>query len=325
MAENHSTTNEPTAEKPPVSGGMKNEYFIRDGYVVIIIPTGDGSVECLVDLEDFGIVSSIRGFWAGKWSKGMQTYYAWASSWEKRLNYGHILMHRLILNAPRDIQVDHINQSCTLDNRRQNIRLATPRQNSLNRRNWSVINAGEYWRADMTFRGERYNLGIYSTEPEARAIMAGARILADCIEARESGTTSLALHRERHHLDTGLPPVDLEPPPITRNPPRKYRRSFKSCVLLWLHQAGYSRCFVCGEVKCLSEFSPASLRLCRPCNTKRCNAYYHQNEVNRRKMLRAAAEWRKANPQKQRLVAQRSYLNRKLKAAKPELFGGTNG
>lgn len=43
-----------------------------------------------------------------------------------------MLMHRYILNAPVNLQVDHINGN-NLDNRRSNIRLATA---SENRRNW---------------------------------------------------------------------------------------------------------------------------------------------------------------------------------------------
>lgn len=42
-----------------------------------------------------------------------------------------IFMHRLILGFPNGLQIDHVN--CNgLDNRKENLRLATPRQNQLN-------------------------------------------------------------------------------------------------------------------------------------------------------------------------------------------------
>jgi len=41
-------------------------------------------------------------------------------------------MHREILNAPKGMEVDHVNGD-GLDNRRRNLRLCTPRQNMLNR------------------------------------------------------------------------------------------------------------------------------------------------------------------------------------------------
>ncbi len=43
-----------------------------------------------------------------------------------------IYMHRWILNAPATLQIDHVNGD-GLDNRRENLRLATPKQNSENR------------------------------------------------------------------------------------------------------------------------------------------------------------------------------------------------
>jgi hypothetical protein len=88
-----------------------------------------------------------------------------------------ILMHRLVIYAPRGVEVDHINGD-TLDNRRINLRLATHAQNGRNRRIDRTSTSGfkgvhfyrssRRWNAQITFQGKRYNLGYFDT-PELAA------------------------------------------------------------------------------------------------------------------------------------------------------------
>lgn len=85
-------------------------------------------------------------------------------------------MHREIMNAPKDMQVDHINGD-TLDNRRGNLRLATPEQNARNagsRRGSRSKYKGVTWDRTMQMwrskiregEGDKY-LGDYLTQAEA--------------------------------------------------------------------------------------------------------------------------------------------------------------
>lgn len=93
---------------------------------------------------------------------------------EKRVT----LLHRLILNAPDDMEVDHINGDTT-DNRRENLRLATRSQNCKNIRQRHIeTRASKFkgvtfckqtqkWRASIS-DGKKYRqLGRFATEVEA--------------------------------------------------------------------------------------------------------------------------------------------------------------
>jgi hypothetical protein len=93
------------------------------------IPLTRGLV-ALVDASDYEYVAQFR--WWAKWSPRTQSFYA---SGRMRGHRRVFTMHRLVLNAPLDRFVDHINHD-TLDNRRGNLRLVTNQQNVKNARPW---------------------------------------------------------------------------------------------------------------------------------------------------------------------------------------------
>jgi hypothetical protein len=88
-----------------------------------------------------------------------------------------ILMHRLVLYAPRGMEVDHVNGN-SLDNRRENLRLASHAQNGMNQKIRHDSKSGfkgvsfnkprGRWLAHIKFRGKKYNLGYFET-PELAA------------------------------------------------------------------------------------------------------------------------------------------------------------
>lgn len=86
------------------------------------ITLGRSGFSAIVDDEDYDNLIQYR------WSlvKGKRTLYA-----STTINKKIIYMHRLILGAPKGIDVDHIRRY-GLDNRRSNLRLATTRQNIAN-------------------------------------------------------------------------------------------------------------------------------------------------------------------------------------------------
>ena len=77
----------------------------------------------MVDSEDYELVSQYN-WYASESEKGR--FYAKSYSNGKRL-----FLHRVLMNASKGYEVDHINRN-TLDNRRKNLRVCTSSQNSQN-------------------------------------------------------------------------------------------------------------------------------------------------------------------------------------------------
>jgi len=148
------------------------------------IPLTRGYV-AIVDDEDYERVA--------RWSWYYQLGYAFRTKRKTDVNQpGAIAMHRFILNAPKGIDVDHINNDDKLDNRRSNLRLATNGQNGHNGRKytrhgkpcsspykgvgWSR-SAGK-WTSRIAVDKKLIWLGLFSNEIDAaRAYDAAARKL----------------------------------------------------------------------------------------------------------------------------------------------------
>jgi len=131
-----------------------------------LIPLTQGKF-AIVDADDYDWLNKYK--WCA--AKIKHTYYATRKKKHKMLS-----MHRLILDAPPNLLVDHINHN-GLDNRRKKLRLCSNFQNLLNRgpnHNSSSKYKGVYWekakkkfRARITLNRKSYHLGFFDDEIEA--------------------------------------------------------------------------------------------------------------------------------------------------------------
>lgn len=127
----------------------------------------------IVDPSDFYLLNAFDWLTCGR----DNNLYAARVIRSKTGQLNTILMHRQILNAPPGLLVDHSNTN-SLDNRRSNLRLATPSQNSCNSRRDKSKTYSRYrgvsfckrkqkWFAAIRNQGRKLWLGYFDNEIDA--------------------------------------------------------------------------------------------------------------------------------------------------------------
>ena len=126
----------------------------------------------IVDDEDYPELLKYK--WCAY--KGGNTFYAARASPRDPITHKSslILMHAVIAGTPKGMETDHINGN-GLDNRRENLRVATRRENMQNWHppktsrfpgvNWDK--GAQKWRAQIEVNGKNHHLGLYSDEDAA--------------------------------------------------------------------------------------------------------------------------------------------------------------
>lgn len=141
------------------------------------------SPKILVDPEDEHFLTEYNWKLQKRSNRPTHTLYARAYSHMENGKQVNILLHRLIMNAPKGVQVDHENHN-GLDCHRSNLRLATQSQNQYNsllRSDNTSDFKGVYWdeshkkwRARIQIEGHRVHLGSYTSKEEA------VKVYVDC-------------------------------------------------------------------------------------------------------------------------------------------------
>lgn len=137
------------------------------------IPLTRGQV-AIVDAADYEWLNQWK--WSALWAESNKSFYARRTLWPSNES---ILMHRLIMNTPKGMHTDHRNHH-TLDNRRRNLRVATPGQNHANRivqtNNGSGLKGVRYirtgkrlkrWTATIAYQGKTVGFPYFATPEEA--------------------------------------------------------------------------------------------------------------------------------------------------------------
>lgn len=124
------------------------------------IPLSQGKF-ALIDAADYAYLSQFK--WTLYQNGSKTLWYARSAQ----------AMHRMIVNAPPGVPVDHINGD-GLDNRRCNLRLATPRLNAQNRckvpgsksqyKGVCPTKNGKKWRTQININGKVHHLGEFQDE-----------------------------------------------------------------------------------------------------------------------------------------------------------------
>lgn len=98
-----------------------------------------------------------------------------------------VYMHRVVMDAPNGMDVDHISQGDATDNRRSNLRIVSRSENNADQRAkggksrfkgvYFHTQAGK-WGAQICCRGKRKSLGLYHDEADAARAYDAAAIAA---------------------------------------------------------------------------------------------------------------------------------------------------
>jgi hypothetical protein len=125
----------------------------------------------LVDDKDYEWLNKWR--WTAIWNKKAKAFYVIRNNGKENKTF---YIHREIMSAEKDFQVDHINHD-TLDNRRVNLRIVTRSQNQRN----SVVpcnstsgfkgvcwdKGARKWRAYINKDRKRFHLGFFDSKVDA--------------------------------------------------------------------------------------------------------------------------------------------------------------
>lgn len=145
------------------------------------------NLQAIVDDEDYEYINQWR--WHSYNGYAVRAMRMKSSEYGKKDGkYVTVKMHRLIVNASKDKEVDHINGN-PLDNRKTNLRLVTSQQNKWNQKTKTNNTSGfkgvslfkdrfrsKPWRAYIVIDNKQKSLGVYESKLEAaRAYNEGAK------------------------------------------------------------------------------------------------------------------------------------------------------
>lgn len=159
---------------PPIRAENDIIFYGNEAHIIIMNANKKEVARTIVDIAD---VEKVAGH---KWYLHNYGYVVTLVGRSEQL-----LMHRLLMQPPDDMQIDHIDGN-PLDNRRCNMRICTNQQNSWNSkistRNKSGIKGVSFdkrsnkWRARIHLNGKDVHLGYFNDVDEAKKARKQAEI-----------------------------------------------------------------------------------------------------------------------------------------------------
>lgn len=149
-------------------------------YTITPVPTDESALipltkgrYAIVDKDDFEELSRHIWYCGGDgYAARRETTYDESGVRMTRI----VKMHRIIINAPNDVEVDHINRN-RIDNRRSNLRLCTRSENATNRarqanshgrfKGITFAKNANLWRARIHVHGKTIQLGYFQSDIDA--------------------------------------------------------------------------------------------------------------------------------------------------------------
>lgn len=190
-----------------------------------LIPLTQGQV-AMVDDEDYEMLANRN--WQAKYSKKSNCYYAISNIGIGGTLQEVIQMHRVILGAMPWQVVDHENHD-TLDNRRLNLKLTTPKGNSMNMRLKASNTSGfcgvswhkltKKWMASIYANKRHVHLGLFAN-------------IEDAIAARKAANVEHGFH-ENHGKTKPKEPRNEDVKADGKNRRRSIRNKSGHCGVFW--------------------------------------------------------------------------------------------
>jgi len=158
----------------------RNEYLLEDNYALLDVSTKTHiNKYSKVDVVDLSKILKCRRRWSYHDSAPDYTWGKYVINSDRKVR-----LHRLIMDAPTDMVVDHINGD-TLDNRKQNLKIITLAENNKNMRqrvdNISGVSGVYYEKssglyvAEIQVNNKKIYLGRYNTLLHAKIAREGAQ------------------------------------------------------------------------------------------------------------------------------------------------------
>lgn len=133
----------------------------------------------LVDDEDFELVSKHKWYFT-RYANSSIFIKGSSGKFSRRGKSIKFSMHRLIMNAPKGMEIDHIDNN-GLNNQKSNLRICTHADNMRNIQKYKKKTSSKYkgvcwgnhdkkWLSYIRYNNKRFNLGHYNNEIEAAKV-----------------------------------------------------------------------------------------------------------------------------------------------------------